>query len=126
VKSRLLAAHPRGTGNALVEFESLVSDPEGQVCARMINGAFRRGVNALGDIEAFVGSGTSASEKTMPPERAPDVVQEMDIPGNQAMLYRLLETITPSTSPRTRPAPEALTPRSCTDSAPTGSAGNYC
>ena len=89
VKSRLLAAHPRGTGNALVEFESLVSDPEGQVCARMINGAFRRGVNALGDIEAFVGSGTSASEKTMPPARAPDVVQEMDIPGNQAMLYRL-------------------------------------
>ena len=89
IQSRLLAAHPRGTGNALVEFESLVSDPEGQVCARLINGAFRRGVNALGDIESFEGSGTTASEKIHAPERTPDVVVETGIPKNQALLYRL-------------------------------------
>ena len=89
VKSRLLAAHPRGTGNALVEFESLVSDADGEICARMVMGAFRRGVKELGDIAAFEGSGTTASEKVPPPECAPDVVLETVIPANQAMLYRL-------------------------------------
>jgi peroxisomal enoyl-CoA hydratase 2 len=89
VESRVIAAHPRGKGNGFVEFESVVKDSAGQVCVRMVNGSFRRGVSALGDIEAFEGSGRSFSEKIAVPDRAPDKTLEVFIPDNQAHIYRL-------------------------------------
>lgn len=89
VRSRLIAAHPRGKGNGFVETESEVTDAQGEVCVRMVSGSFRRGVQALGDIEPFEGSGTSRSEKIDMPGRAPDVELVAQIAHNQAHLYRL-------------------------------------
>lgn len=89
VRSRLTAVHPRGKGNALVERESEVSDAAGKVCVRMFGGAFRRGVEALGDIAPFVGRGKSRSLKIEMPTRTPDVDVAVKIARNQADLYRL-------------------------------------
>jgi acyl dehydratase len=55
----------------------------------MVNGSFRRGVEALGDIEPFEGVGRTYSEKIVVPERAPDVSVGAHIPDNQAHLDRL-------------------------------------
>ena len=57
VTSRLIGVHPRGKGNGFVESESNVTDANGNVCVRMVNGSFWRGIEKLGDIEPFEGSG---------------------------------------------------------------------
>jgi peroxisomal enoyl-CoA hydratase 2 len=88
-RSRLLAVHPRGKGGAFVEFESEVLDASGRVCVRMDTGVFRRGVEQLGDIEAFEGRGQSRSTRITPPERAPDLELSRVIPPTQAWVYRL-------------------------------------
>lgn len=89
VQSRFIAAHPRGKGNGFLEFESEVKDASGDVCVKMVNGSFRRGVNELGDIEPFEGVGQTFSEKIVVPEAAADVNISTDIPDNQAHIYRL-------------------------------------
>ena len=89
VRSRLLAVHPRGKGGAFVETETEVADPDGRVCTRIVTGIFRRGVQALGDIEPFEGRGLSRSVKRPAPDHAPDLQLSTAIAANQAMLYRL-------------------------------------
>ena len=89
VRSRLIGVHPRGKGNGFVECESVVTDAAGDVCIKMVNGSFRRGVEALADIEPFEGSGQTFSEKIAVPEREPDVTVSAHVPDNQAHLYRL-------------------------------------
>ncbi|OYV01514.1 MAG: 3-alpha,7-alpha,12-alpha-trihydroxy-5-beta-cholest-24-enoyl-CoA hydratase [Burkholderiales bacterium PBB5] len=88
-RSRLLAVHPRGKGNAFVEIETEVQDAHGQPCVRLTTGLFRRGVAALGDIAPFEGAGISRSAKVVLPERAPDLELQAPIAANQAQLYRL-------------------------------------
>lgn len=89
VTSRLVGVHPRGKGNGFVECESNVTDEQGNVCVRLVNGSFRRGVEELGDIEPFEGSGQTFSAKIAVPETPPDVTVEVRIPKNQAHIYRL-------------------------------------
>lgn len=89
VVSRLLAANPKSRGSALVEMESQVLDEAGDICVRMINGVFVRGIHGLGDIEAFKGAGTSQFVSSTPPERPADVEMNTAIPLNQAHIYRL-------------------------------------
>jgi acyl dehydratase len=89
VRSRLRAVHPRGKGAAFVEAESVVSDEQGRDCLRLVNGSFRRGVAALGDIEPFEGSGQSFFSKLEPPERPADVELHTRIGAQQAHIYRL-------------------------------------
>lgn len=89
VRSRVIGAHPRGRGNGFVEFESEVTDAGGNLCVRMVNGSFRRGVEKLGDIEPFEGAGRTYSERITLPDRDPDVVREAHIADNQAHIYRL-------------------------------------
>ena len=89
VRSRLIAAHPRGKGNGFVETESEVVDAAGRVCVRMVSGSFRRGISALGDIAPFEGSGATRSTKIDMPGRAPDLDLSVRIADNQAHLYRL-------------------------------------
>ena len=89
VRSRVIGAHPRGRGNGFVEFESEVTDADGNLCVRMVNGSFRRGVEQLGDIEPFEGAGRTYSERITLPDRDPDVVREAHIADNQAHIYRL-------------------------------------
>ena len=89
MRSRLIGVHPRGTGNGFCEYESVVSDAEGNDCIRMVNGSFRRGVEALGDIELFDGSGTTYSEKINTPSVSPTHTTEALIAENQAHIYRL-------------------------------------
>jgi len=89
VTSRLIGVHPRGKGNAFVESESVVRDANGTLCVRMVNGSFRRGVERLGDIEPFEGSGQTFSVKIDVPSRAPDVDVSARIADNQAHVYRL-------------------------------------
>jgi len=89
VTSRLVGVHPRGTGNGFVESESTVTDADGRLCVRMVNGSFRRGVEKLGDIEPFQGSGQTFSAKIAVPTTAPDVTVETRVPVNQAHVYRL-------------------------------------
>ncbi|XOV86573.1 MAG: MaoC/PaaZ C-terminal domain-containing protein [Pseudomonadota bacterium] len=89
VQARVIGAHPRGKGNGFVEFESIVKDDAGDVCVRMVNGSFRRGVEKLGDIDPFEGAGQTYSEKLTVPDRGPDVTASAHIPDNQAHIYRL-------------------------------------
>lgn len=89
VRSRVIGVHPRGKGNGFVETESTVTDSDGDVCIKMVNGSFRRGVKELGDIEPFEGVGQTYSEKISVPEKAPDVTASAHIPDNQAHIYRL-------------------------------------
>ena len=89
VKSRLIGIHPRSKGSGFVECESIVTDEDGDVCVRMANGSFRRGVEKLGDIEPFEGSGDTFSQKISVPDRAPDFTAETQIALNQAHIYRL-------------------------------------
>ena len=89
VTSRLIGVHPRGKGNGFVETESQVSDGAGKVYLRMVNGSFRRGVEKLGDIEPFEGSGQTYSAKIEVPDKPADVTAEALIPDNQAHIYRL-------------------------------------
>ncbi len=89
VSSRLIGVHPRGKGNAFVESESEVRDAAGTVYVRMVNGSFRRGVERLGDIAPFEGSGQTFSVKIDVPARAPDVDVSARIADNQAHVYRL-------------------------------------
>ncbi len=89
VRSRVVGIHPRGRGNGFVEFESSVTDAEGDVYVKMVNGSFRRGVRDLGDIEPFEGSGQTFSRKMTVPDRAPDVTATQRIADNQAHVYRL-------------------------------------
>ncbi len=89
VRSRLLSVYPRGKGNAFIEKESEVTDSAGVVCARMISGAFRRGVERIGDIAPFVGRGRLPAAKVDVPARAPDIATSVKIPETQAQLYRL-------------------------------------
>lgn len=89
VTSRLIGVHPRGKGNAFVESESVVRDANGTACVRMVNGSFRRGVERLGDIEPFEGSGQTFSVKIDVPARAPDIDVSARIADNQAHVYRL-------------------------------------
>jgi peroxisomal enoyl-CoA hydratase 2 len=89
VISRLIGVHPRGKGSAFVETESKVMDADGNLCARIFNGSFRRGVTGLGDIEPFEGSGQTFFSRIDMPERAPDVDVGAHIAGNQAHIYRL-------------------------------------
>jgi len=89
VRSRVIGVHPKGKGNGFVEYESTVSDDAGDVCVKMVNGSFRRGVAELGDIEPFEDVGQTYSEKIIVPERTPDVKISAHIPDNQAHIYRL-------------------------------------
>ena len=89
VHSRLIGVHPRGRGNGLVEWESRVTNEDGEVCIKMVNGSFRRGVETLGDIEPFEGAGRTYSEKIPVPDRRPDVTTSAVIADNQAHIYRL-------------------------------------
>ena len=89
VHSRLIAVHPKGKGNGFVECESQVTDGDGDLCVRMINGSFRRGVKQLGDIEPFEGRGQTYSAKIVPPGSAPDLTIEAHIKPNQGHIYRL-------------------------------------
>ncbi len=89
VRSRVIGVHPKGKGNGFVEYESDVSDDGGDVCVKMVNGSFRRGVKELGDIEPFEGAGQTYSEKIIVPGKAPDVIASAHIPDNQAHIYRL-------------------------------------
>ena len=89
LKSRIVGVHPRGKGYGFVECETLVTDLDGEVCVRMANGSFRRGVQELGDIEPFTGSGQTFSSKIEVPGKMPDVMLETRISVNQAQIYRL-------------------------------------
>ncbi len=89
VRSRVIGVHPRGKGNGYVECETTVTDADGNLCVRMANGSFRRGVNTLGDIEPFEGSGQTYSTKITLPDAPPEVTVEASIPKNQAQVYRL-------------------------------------
>jgi len=89
VRSRVIGIHPRGAGNGFVEFESDVTDEAGDVCVKMVNGSFRRGVAGLGDIEPFEGAGQTYSQKIAVPDRTPDVTVQTRIADNQAHIYRL-------------------------------------
>ena len=89
VRSRLIGVHPRGRGNGFCEYESVVSDESGQDCIRMVNGSFRRGVERLGDIEPFDGSGDTYSQKIVVPESSPSFRVSAHIAENQAHIYRL-------------------------------------
>ena len=89
VQSRLIGVHPRGKGNGFVETESTVTDADGDVCIRMVNGSFRRGVDKLGDIEPFEGAGETYSQKITVPDTPADVTASAVIPSNQAHIYRL-------------------------------------
>jgi len=89
VRSRIIGVHPRGKGNGFVEYESVVTDGDGDVCVKMVNGSFRRGVEQLGDIEPFEGSGQTYSEKVPVPDTSPAVTVDASIPDNQAHIYRL-------------------------------------
>ena len=89
VRSRLIGAHPRGRGNGFCEFESIVVDEAGNDCIRMVNGSFRRGVQKLGDIEPFEGSGTTYSQKIEVPSSSPTHTMKVNIAENQAHIYRL-------------------------------------
>ena len=89
VQSRLIGIHPKGKGNGFVEAESTVSDSHGDLCIKMVNGSFRRGVKKLGDIEPFEGAGQTYSAKLTLPDREPDVKVSALIPDNQAHIYRL-------------------------------------
>ena len=115
VRSRVIAAHPRGKGNGFVEFESTVSDNNGDVCVKMVNGSFRRGVQALGDIESFPGIGQTFSAKIEVPDRDADVITSAVIASNQGHIYRLSGTITRCILILNRRNLGALTNRYCMD-----------
>ena len=89
VRSRVIGIHPRGRGNGFVEFESNVTDADGDVYVKMVNGSFRRGVRELGDIQPFEGAGQTYSQKITVPEREPDAIVTHRIADNQAHIYRL-------------------------------------
>ena len=89
VRSRLVAVHPRGKGSAFVEVESEVVDSAGTVCVRLVTGVFRRGVEALGDIEPFEGRGHTRSIRIAVPATAPAIEVSATIAVNQAHVYRL-------------------------------------
>lgn len=89
VRSRVIGVHPRGKGNGFIEYESTVTDADGNLCVRMVNGSFRRGIDELGDIEAFEGSGQTYSTKIQLPDTGPDLTVSASIPKNQAHVYRL-------------------------------------
>lgn len=89
VRSRVIGVHPRGKGNGFVESESIVTDSDGDVYVKMVNGSFRRGVEQLGDIEPFEGAGQTFSEKIPVPDSDPATTTEAIIPDNQAHIYRL-------------------------------------
>ena len=61
VRSRVISVHPRGKGSGFVETESEVTDDQGRVCIRMVNGSFRRGVQALGQRRAGGRAGEQAT-----------------------------------------------------------------
>jgi acyl dehydratase len=84
VQSRVVGIHPRGKGNGFVECETTVTDSDGRICVRMA-----RGVNELGDIDPFEGSGQTYSTKIELPDAPPDVTTETRVPRNQAHIYRL-------------------------------------
>ena len=89
VRSRLIGVHPKGRGNCLCEYESVVQNADGEDCIRMVNGSFRRGVKELGDIEPFEGAGTTYSKRIDLPDRSPDFEASQVISPNQAHIYRL-------------------------------------
>ncbi len=89
VRSRLLSAHPRKNGAAFVECESVVEDADGNAYLNMINGAYFRGVEKLGDIEAFEGAGELFSTALPTPDQAPDLIIESHLDAALAKLYRL-------------------------------------
>ncbi len=89
VRSRLIGVHPRGKSAGFVETESTVTDADGDVCIKMVNGSFRRGIKELGDIEPFEGAGETYSAKIDVPNRAPDFTATATVPDNQAHIYRL-------------------------------------
>ena len=89
VRSRVIGIHPRGRGNGFVEYESIVTDADGDVYVKMVNGSFRRGVKKLGDIEPFEGSGQTYSQKITVPRREPDATMIQWLSHNEAQIYRL-------------------------------------
>lgn len=95
VRSRVIGVHPKGKGAGFVECESEVRDAAGNVCVRMANGSYRRGVNELGDIEPFEGSGQTYSTRLVLPDAPPDVTAKTHIPGGQAHIYRLSGDMNP-------------------------------
>eukprot|EP00457_Paulinella_chromatophora_P011966 gb/GEZN01012135.1/.p1 GENE.gb/GEZN01012135.1/~~gb/GEZN01012135.1/.p1 ORF type:complete len:306 (-),score=40.54 gb/GEZN01012135.1/:161-1078(-) len=82
LRSRLAGIHAAGSG-ATVQTEAFLEDAEGKQYYRMTGGSFLVGA------KGFKGAGTSFSKKVAVPKRAPDVVEEMYVPTNQAQIYRL-------------------------------------
>eukprot|EP01051_Picozoa_sp_SAG22_P013063 SAG22_NODE_1423_length_4464_cov_2.703551_3_plen_423_part_00 len=82
LRSKIVGIHARGSG-ASVETEAELVDDDGQVLYRMVSGAFM--VGATG----FTDAGITHSERTEPPSRPPDAVEELQTSPHQALLYRL-------------------------------------
>lgn len=87
-QAKVSGFHDKGTG-ALVEFETKVTDEDGNEILKMVNGEFYRGIKELGDIGPFQGAGQTFSHAVPPPARAPDMAIELPIPHNAAHIYRL-------------------------------------
>uniref|UniRef100_A0A7S4QT96 MaoC-like domain-containing protein n=1 Tax=Alexandrium monilatum TaxID=311494 RepID=A0A7S4QT96_9DINO len=93
--ARVFGFHDKGSTpagrhkGALVEFETRITDAEGNPICRLVNGEFYRGIKELGDIGAFEGAGETCSQSIGVPARGPDMALQLPIPNNAAHLYRL-------------------------------------
>ena len=82
LRSRLAGVQQKGKG-ASVHMESFLEDADGKQYYRMTGATFLVGA------KDFTGAGESFSEVVKLPERAPDKVEELFVPENQAQIYRL-------------------------------------
>jgi len=82
LRSRLAGVQQKGKG-ASVHMESFLEDETGKQYYRMTGATFLVGA------KDFTGAGESFSEVVKLPERAPDKVEELFVPENQAQIYRL-------------------------------------
>eukprot|EP00931_Biecheleriopsis_adriatica_P047567 TRINITY_DN27425_c0_g1_i1.p1 TRINITY_DN27425_c0_g1~~TRINITY_DN27425_c0_g1_i1.p1 ORF type:complete len:312 (+),score=53.94 TRINITY_DN27425_c0_g1_i1:76-936(+) len=87
-KARVIGLHPKGRA-AFLEYETIITDSAGIQFAKIVNGAFIRGMLALGDILPFEGAGKTYSQKLSYPQRPPDVTTEAIVAENQSAIYRL-------------------------------------
>ena len=83
LRQRLAGIQKRGSG-ATVQQEAILEGEDGTVYYKMTGGTF-----LVGAKKGFTDSGENFAKKIPAPERAPDVVEEMVVPTNQAQIYRL-------------------------------------
>lgn len=83
LRQRLAGIQKKGSG-ATVQMEALLEDASGTLYYRMRSGTF-----LVGAKKGFTDSGENFAKKIKTPKRAPDVVEEMKVPHNQAQIYRL-------------------------------------